>query len=74
MIKFRIKVTTKEEVSFVSSIMDVPSMELFEIFYSKLHDTIGQSNFKLTDDDGDVIIFPQKVINECIIQLIKVND
>lgn len=73
MIKFVIKVTTKDNLELTGVEMDAPSEDVFNTFVDGMYKSIGTGNFMLTDEDGDIIIIPQALISESIVQVIKIN-
>lgn len=74
MIKFVIKITTKDNLVLTGKEQEASSPQVFNAFIDGVFNSIGSGNFKLTDDDDDVIIIPQEVINSSIVQIIKTNN
>ena len=73
MIKFIIKITTKDDLVLTGGEQDAPNEEVFQAVVDGLLKSIGSGNFKLTDEDNDVIIIPQAMISQSIVQVIKTN-
>lgn len=73
MIKFIIKITTKDDLVLTGGEQEAPSEEIFKAVVNSLLDNIGSCNFMLTDEDNDIIIIPQAMINQSIVQVIKTN-
>ena len=73
MIKFIIKITTKDDLVLTGGEQEAPNEEVFQAVVDGLLKSIGSGNFKLTDEDNDVIIIPQAMINQSIVQVIKTN-
>ena len=73
MIKFTIKITTKDDLVLTGGEQEAPTEEVYKAVVANLLVNIGSGNFMLTDEDGDVIIIPQAMINQSIVQVIKTN-
>ena len=73
MIKFIIKITTKDDLVLTGGEQEAPNEEVFQAVVDGLLKSIGSGNFKLTDEDNDVIIIPQAMISQLIVQVIKTN-
>lgn len=73
MIKFIIKITTKDDLVLTGGEQEAPNEEVFQAVVDGLLKSIGSGNFKLTDEDNDVIIIPQAMISQSIVQVIKTN-
>lgn len=73
MIKFTIKITTKDDLVLTGGEQEAPSEEVFKAVVDSLLNNVGSGNFMLTDEDNDVIIIPQAIISQSIVQVIKTN-
>jgi hypothetical protein len=73
MIKFVIKVNTKDDLVLTGGEQEAPSEDVFNTFIDGLYKSIGTGNFMLTDEDGDIMIIPQALISQSVVQVIKTN-
>ena len=67
MIKFVIKVNTKDDLVLTGGEQEAPSKDVFDTFIDGLYKSIGTGNFMLTDEDGDIMIIQDKIFNYLLI-------
>lgn len=73
MIEFAIKITTPGGAVIVSRIEKI-APEHYAQFRFDLRSKIGQGNFSVIDEDGDMTILPEEIMKNSIVQLVQTND
>ena len=73
MIEFANKVTTPGGAVIVSRLEKIEP-EKYAQFRFDLRKAIGEGNFSVIDEDGDMVILPEKIMKESIVQIVQTNE